>query len=201
MCGVRSQPQRSPGEEDEAEEEEGLLPGRPGQTGAEGHEWRGTGEEEHGGMETEEHEFFKLQLSRSACKINKESCLLLQENGDLKYGDLKTRRWDKSLEKPQLDYSEYYIEDVGQVGHQASRLISSLIPPLRCIFYWNEIILVFFTQVPGLTVWQIENFVPLQIDETFHGKFYEADCYIILKVRNLLLLPEFPECMSWLFPL
>lgn len=37
-------------------------------------------------------------------------------------------------------------------------------------------------QVPGVTVWQIENFIPLQVEETFHGKFYEADCYIILKV-------------------
>lgn len=41
--------------------------------------------------------------------------LILQENGDLKYGDLKIRRWDKSLEKPHLDYSEYFMEDVGQV--------------------------------------------------------------------------------------
>lgn len=41
--------------------------------------------------------------------------LTLQENGDLKYGDLKIRRWDKSLEKPQLDYSEFFMEDVGQV--------------------------------------------------------------------------------------
>uniref|UniRef100_A0A3Q1FFD5 FLII actin remodeling protein n=1 Tax=Acanthochromis polyacanthus TaxID=80966 RepID=A0A3Q1FFD5_9TELE len=73
----------------------------------------------------------------------------LEENGDLKYGDLKIRRWDKSLEKPQLDYSEFFMEDVGQV--------------------------------PGVSVWQIENFVPIQVDETFHGKFYEADCYIILK--------------------
>uniref|UniRef100_A0A7N8X4Q5 Protein flightless-1 homolog n=1 Tax=Mastacembelus armatus TaxID=205130 RepID=A0A7N8X4Q5_9TELE len=73
----------------------------------------------------------------------------LEENGDLKYGDLKIRRWDKSLEKPHLDYSEFFMEDVGQV--------------------------------PGVTVWQIENFVPMQVDETFHGKFYEADCYIILK--------------------
>ncbi|XP_071330300.1 protein flightless-1 homolog isoform X2 [Trachinotus anak] len=73
----------------------------------------------------------------------------LEENGDLKYGDLKIRRWDKSLEKPQLDYSEFYMEDVGQV--------------------------------PGVAVWQIENFIPIQVDEAFHGKFYEADCYIILK--------------------
>lgn len=31
-------------------------------------------------------------------------------------------------------------------------------------------------------MWQIENFIPLQVDEALHGKFYEADCYIILKV-------------------
>lgn len=59
--------------------------------------------------------------------MNEESRWSLQENGDLKYGDLKTRRWDKSLEKPQLDYSEYFIEDVGQVGHQAVGLISSAV--------------------------------------------------------------------------
>uniref|UniRef100_A0A8C9Y2C2 FLII actin remodeling protein n=1 Tax=Sander lucioperca TaxID=283035 RepID=A0A8C9Y2C2_SANLU len=73
----------------------------------------------------------------------------LEENGDLKYADLKVRRWDKSIEKPQLDYSEFYTEDTGQV--------------------------------PGVSVWQIENFVPMPVDETFHSKFYEADCYIILK--------------------
>lgn len=38
-------------------------------------------------------------------------------------------------------------------------------------------------QIPGVSVWQIENFIPVQVDEAFHGKFYEADCYIILKVR------------------
>uniref|UniRef100_A0AAQ4QXE9 FLII actin remodeling protein n=1 Tax=Gasterosteus aculeatus aculeatus TaxID=481459 RepID=A0AAQ4QXE9_GASAC len=73
----------------------------------------------------------------------------MEESEDSKYGDLKVRRWDKSLEKPQLDYSEFYMEDVGQV--------------------------------PGVTVWQIENFVPMQVDDAFQGKFYEADCYIILK--------------------
>ncbi|KAJ4931787.1 hypothetical protein JOQ06_010227 [Pogonophryne albipinna] len=71
------------------------------------------------------------------------------ENGELKYADLKVRRWDKSLEKPALDYSEFFMEDVGQV--------------------------------PGVSVWQIENFIPLQVDEAFHSKFYEADSYIILK--------------------
>lgn len=33
-----------------------------------------------------------------------------------------------------------------------------------------------------MTIWQIENFVPVLVEEAFHGKFYEADCYIVLKV-------------------
>lgn len=61
------------------------------------------------------------------------------------------RRWDQGLEKPRLDYSEFFTEDVGQL--------------------------------PGLTIWQIENFVPTLVEEALHGKFYEADCYIVLKVR------------------
>lgn len=76
--------------------------------------------------------------------------LVPQESGEAKAPDLKTRRWDQGLEKPQLDYSEFFSEDVGQL--------------------------------PGLCVWQIENFVPTLVDEAFHGKFYEADCYIVLKV-------------------
>lgn len=68
----------------------------------------------------------------------------------MKSPDMKTRRWDQSLEKPHLDYSEFFTEDVGQI--------------------------------PGVSVWQIENFVPTPVDEAFHGKFYEADCYIVLKV-------------------
>ncbi|XP_077019526.1 protein flightless-1 homolog isoform X2 [Tamandua tetradactyla] len=61
----------------------------------------------------------------------------------------KARRWDQGLEKPRLDYSEFFTEDVGQL--------------------------------PGLTIWQIENFLPVLVEETFHGRFYEADCYIVLK--------------------
>lgn len=36
-------------------------------------------------------------------------------------------------------------------------------------------------QIPGLTIWEIENFLPNKIDEVTHGKFYEGDCYIVLK--------------------
>ncbi|XP_065752854.1 protein flightless-1 homolog isoform X2 [Phocoena phocoena] len=61
----------------------------------------------------------------------------------------KVRRWDQGLEKPRLDYSEFFTEDVGQL--------------------------------PGLTIWQMENFVPVLVGEALHGRFYEADCYIVLK--------------------
>uniref|UniRef100_A0A8D8S4Y6 Protein flightless-1 n=1 Tax=Cacopsylla melanoneura TaxID=428564 RepID=A0A8D8S4Y6_9HEMI len=35
-------------------------------------------------------------------------------------------------------------------------------------------------QIPGLTIWEIENFLPNQVEEVLHGKFYEGDCYIVL---------------------
>lgn len=63
--------------------------------------------------------------------------------------DLKPKRWDEALEKPQLDYSDFFDDEVGQT--------------------------------PGLMIWEIENFVPNRIEEVFHGKFYEGDCYIILQ--------------------
>ncbi len=61
---------------------------------------------------------------------------------------IKAKRWDEALEKPPLDYSEFFDEDVGQF--------------------------------PGLTVWEIENFYPNQIEDPAHGHFYEGDCYIVL---------------------
>ncbi|XP_070580511.1 protein flightless-1 homolog isoform X2 [Ptychodera flava] len=60
----------------------------------------------------------------------------------------KPKSWLAALSKPQLDYSDFFTDDVG-----------------------NE---------PGLTIWQIENFLPIQVDEALYGKFYEADCYIVL---------------------
>lgn len=68
---------------------------------------------------------------------------------DEKIENLKPKRWDESLEKPSLDYSEFFDDDDGQI--------------------------------PGLTIWEIENFLPNKIEEVSHGKFYEADCYIVLK--------------------
>lgn len=67
---------------------------------------------------------------------------------DQKTDPLKPKRWDEALEKPPLDYSEFFDEDVGQI--------------------------------PGLVIWEIENFLPSQIEESGHGRFYEGDCYIVL---------------------
>ncbi|XP_073492479.1 protein flightless-1 homolog isoform X2 [Aquarana catesbeiana] len=89
------------------------------------------------------------QVLKGMSDVTEEKNKKIQENGDMKYTDLKARRWDQGLEKPQLDYSEFFTEDVGQI--------------------------------PGITVWQIENFIPILVDEALHGKFYEADCYIVLK--------------------
>ncbi|KFV77822.1 Protein flightless-1, partial [Struthio camelus australis] len=89
------------------------------------------------------------QVLKGMSDVAQEKNKKLEENGDTRAPDPKTRRWEQGLEKPQLDYSEFFSEDVGQL--------------------------------PGVCVWQIENFVPTLVDEAFHGKFYEADCYIVLK--------------------
>ncbi|CAH2096019.1 unnamed protein product [Euphydryas editha] len=70
-------------------------------------------------------------------------------DAQLPHSELKPKRWDESLEKPPLDYSEFFDEDTGQT--------------------------------PGLQIWEIENFIPAPVDEVAHGKFFEGDCYIILK--------------------
>ncbi|CAG2160446.1 unnamed protein product [Oppiella nova] len=73
----------------------------------------------------------------------------LKCEAELSEQDLKPKRWDEALEKPPLDYSDFFDEDVGQL--------------------------------PGLTIWEIENFVPNRIEDALHGKFYEGDCYIVLR--------------------
>ncbi|XP_038675571.1 protein flightless-1 homolog [Scyliorhinus canicula] len=91
------------------------------------------------------------QVLKGMSDVTQEKNKKLEEQGEVKSTDLKTRRWDQGLEKPPLDYSEFFTEDIGQI--------------------------------PGVMVWHIENFIPSQIDEAFHGKFYEADCYIVLKTN------------------
>lgn len=62
---------------------------------------------------------------------------------------IKGKRWDEQLEKPKLDYSEFFEDDV---GHEE-----------------------------GIVTFEIEKFLPNQLDSALNGKFYDGDCYIILK--------------------
>ena len=62
---------------------------------------------------------------------------------------IKGKRWDEQLEKPKLDYSEFFEEDVGHI--------------------------------PGIICYEIEKFLPSPVDPALNGKFYEGDCYIVLR--------------------
>lgn len=42
----------------------------------------------------------------------------------------------------------------------------------------------------GLTVWEIEHFLPNLLEDCLHGNFYEGDCYIVLSVCPILLLMD-----------
>ncbi|XP_064101883.1 protein flightless-1-like [Macrobrachium nipponense] len=71
------------------------------------------------------------------------------------------KRWDEALERPPLNYHEFFDVDVGQI--------------------------------PGITIWEIENFLPNQIEESVYGKFYEGDCYIILHTT----MDEATQNLDW----
>ncbi|CAF4516331.1 unnamed protein product, partial [Rotaria socialis] len=62
--------------------------------------------------------------------------------------EIAGRRWDEQIERPQLNYSEFFD---GGIGH-----------------------------VAGITSWEIENFLPKQLEHQLNGIFYTGDCYIIL---------------------
>lgn len=73
----------------------------------------------------------------------------MQENGDLKYGDLKIRRWDKSLEKPQLDYSEFFLEDVGQVIYTSVCVCDVQLPGVHfCVVFSLRLTYIFLSLPP-----------------------------------------------------
>lgn len=64
---------------------------------------------------------------------------------------VKAPSWKDKMEqqKPRIDYSDVFDDDVGQED--------------------------------GLWVWEIENFYPSILDPSFHGHFYDADCYLVLR--------------------
>lgn len=58
------------------------------------------------------------------------------------------RKWDEQIERPQLNYSEFFDEHIGHIA--------------------------------GITCWEIENFLPKQLEYQLNGTFYTGDCYIVL---------------------
>ena len=83
--------------------------------------------------------------SSAQSKSSQQSQLAKDMNDAL----IKGKRWEEQLEKPKLDYSEFFEEDVGQI--------------------------------PGIVCYEIEKFLPNPVDPALNGKFYEGDCYIVLK--------------------
>lgn len=76
---------------------------------------------------------------------------LANNQSDFLEPNLRPRRWDESLERPPIDYSEFFDETTGQLQ--------------------------------GLTIWEIENFCPVLMEPSLYGKFYDADCYIVLSTQ------------------
>ncbi|VDP04031.1 unnamed protein product [Heligmosomoides polygyrus] len=50
----------------------------------------------------------------------------------------------------------------------------------------------------GLWVWEIENFYPSLLDEAFHGQFYDADAYLVLKATKEISGSIRHEIFYWL---
>lgn len=46
--------------------------------------------------------------------------------------------------------------------------------------------LFFLSNNSGLEIWRIENFCPVPVPSSSHGKFFTGDSYIILKVAYLV---------------
>ncbi|XP_078491271.1 protein flightless-1 homolog isoform X2 [Ciona intestinalis] len=116
-------------------------------------------------VSTKDHAARRLRLRRRHEAADSKAQKVLQGMSDVAHdknvsGDLQDdesnaemikagKKWNESLNKPDLDYSEIFSEEIGQF--------------------------------PGLTIWQIENFYPVHIEDvTYYGKFYVGDCYIIL---------------------
>lgn len=105
---------------------------------------RGKRDQQHPHQEEADQDQAKILKGMKDVAKNKQKSL-----EEVKAESIKAKRWDEVLEKPHLDYSEFFDEEDGQI--------------------------------PGLAIWEIENFLPNRIEEIAHGKFYEGDCYIVLK--------------------
>lgn len=101
------------------------------------------------GEEDDDDEMKQAKVLKGMTDLARERDRLVARGNQEMEVNLKPKRWDEALEKPPLDYSDFFDAHVGQLA--------------------------------GLTVYEIENFLPNEVDEALHGKFYEGDCYIILK--------------------
>jgi hypothetical protein len=101
--------------------------------------------------ESESSKVLKGMRDAAASKKSSFNKQQQQQQQQLSMSDalIKGKRWEDQLEKPKLDYSEFFEEDVGQI--------------------------------PGIVCYEIEKFLPSPVDSALNGKFYEGDCYIVLK--------------------
>lgn len=98
-----------------------------------------------------EQETNQAKVLRGMQDLVMEKDNLANNQSDFLEPDLKPKRWDEALEKPPIDYSDFFDETAGQIQ--------------------------------GLTIWEIENFCPVLMDANLHGKFFDADCYIVLSTE------------------
>ena len=98
-----------------------------------------------------EHDSNQAKVLRGMKDLVMEKENLANNQSDFLEPDLKPKRWDEILEKPPIDYSDFFDETTGQIQ--------------------------------GLTIWEIENFCPVLMDSSLYGKFFDADCYIVLSTQ------------------
>lgn len=98
-----------------------------------------------------EHETNQAKVLKGMKDLVKEKDSLANNQANFLKPDLKPKRWDEILERPPIDYSDFFDDTTGQIQ--------------------------------GLTIWEIENFCPVLMDASLHGKFFDADCYIVLSTQ------------------
>ena len=49
--------------------------------------------------------------------------------------------------------------------------------------------------ISGLEIWRIENFRPVPVAKSAHGKFFTGDSYVILKVSDWILIQIQNSCI------
>ena len=55
------------------------------------------------------------------------------------------------------------------------------------------------TMYSGLEIWRIENFRPVPVPKSSHGKFFMGDSYVILKVTDFMVIQILFSCIYIIF--